>query len=73
MKKFVFNIRDTEVIDFCRVLGEYGVKFQIGKIIHIFPEVTDPFDTKHYRRIAVITSNRKMNKILNGFEDKFDF
>ena len=32
MKKFVFNIRDTEVIDFCRVLGEYGVKFQIGKI-----------------------------------------
>ena len=71
-KKYVFNVIDSNVIDFCRVLGKYGLKFQIGKL-HIIVNANDPFGTYHYRSIAVYASNRQAKKLYDEFNDEYDF
>ena len=67
-KKFIFKVVDSEVLDFCRILGKYGVKFEIGKL-HTVVNADDPFCALHYRLIAVYTSKRQIKKLydeLNG-------
>ena len=71
-KKYVFSVIDSNVIDFCRVLGKYGLKFQIGKL-HTIVNTNNPFETCHYRSIAVHASNRQAKKLYNEFSDEYDF
>lgn len=31
-KTLVFSVEEKEVINFCRLLGRYGLRFKIGKL-----------------------------------------
>ena len=67
-QKCIFKIVDSEVLDLCRILGKYGVKFEIGKL-HTVADADDPFCALHYRLIAVYASGRQIKKLydeLNG-------
>ena len=63
-KKFIFKIVDSEVLDLCRILGKYGVKFEIGKL-NTVANADDPFCALHYRLIAVYASERQIKKLCN--------
>ena len=67
-KKFTFKIVDSEVLDFCRILGKCGVKFEIGKL-HTVVNSDDPFRTLHYRIIAVYASERQIKKLYDELND----
>lgn len=67
-KKFIFKIVDSEVLDFCRILGRYGVKFEVGKL-HTVVNADDPFCALHYRLIAVYASERQIKKLCDELND----
>lgn len=67
-KKFIFKIVDSEVLDFCRILGKYGVKFEIGKL-HTVANANDPFCALHYRLIAVYAPERQIKKLYDEIND----
>ena len=46
-KKFIFKIIDSEALNFCKILGRYGVKFEIGKL-HTVANADDPFRALQY-------------------------
>ena len=67
-KKFIFKIVDSEVLNFCKILGRYGVKFEIGKL-HTVANADDPFRALHYRLIAVYASERQIKKLCDELND----
>lgn len=56
-KKLVFSVEDTEVINFCRLLGKYGLRFKIGKLRS--SATTDDNRMMTYRVFTVYASKRK--------------
>ena len=63
----VFEIPDAEVVNFCNALGKYGLKFKIGRIRNV-PNIYNPFDTYHYRRIKVCATDRQVRKLCEEME-----
>lgn len=57
-KVLVFSIEDKEVINFCRLLGKYGLRFRIGKL-RSSARLSDDNQALTYRVFTVYASRRK--------------
>lgn len=57
-KKLMFKIEDAEVIEFCRLLGKYGLRFEIGKLRSVARD-DDGGRKLYYRVFAVYATKRQ--------------
>lgn len=61
-RKLKFRVEDMDAINFCRILGKYGLKFELGKRRTIALEGEN--DKKFcYRVFMVYASRRKAYKL----------
>lgn len=58
-KTLVFSIEEKEVINFCRFLGRYGLRFKIGKLRNSTVRAGDDNQVVTYRVFTVYASKRK--------------
>ena len=65
-KRLIFYIADMDAIDFCRILGKYGAKFEIGERresprskITESSSKEDYIRKQHYRIFTVYISKHK--------------
>lgn len=58
-QKMTLRIKDREAIDFCKVLGKYGVKF----------DITDANETElcHYKNFTIRATNSKIREMYGEF------
>lgn len=62
-KKLICNVEDMEAINFCRVLGKYGLKFDISELRRVSKEEGDTRKQQHYRVFIVYTTEHKVDEI----------
>lgn len=58
-KTLVFSVEVKEVINFCRLLGRYGLRFKIGKLRSSTARIGDENESVTYRVFTVYASKRK--------------
>ena len=65
-ERLLFCVADMDAIDFCRVLGKYGLKFEIGELresprskITESSSKEDYIHKQHYRIFTVYVSEHK--------------
>ena len=65
-KRLFCHVADMDIIDFCRVLGKYGLKFEIGELrespnskITESSSKEDYICKQHYRIFTVYVSEHK--------------
>lgn len=58
-KTLVFSVEEKEVINFCRLLGRYGLRFKIGKLRSSTARIGDENQSVTYRVFTVYASKRK--------------
>lgn len=58
-KTLVFSVEEKEVINFCRLLGSYGLRFKIGKLRSSTARIGDENQSVTYRVFTVYASKRK--------------
>lgn len=64
-RQLVFKIDAKEVINFSKLLGRYGLKFEISKARCLTSDV-DP-DNKHfYREVKVMATKRQAYKLFES-------
>lgn len=63
-KRYDFNIKKSQVVTFVRLLGEYGLKFRMGKEFYDINFKDDP--KYRYRRFNVYATRWQMIKLLNA-------
>lgn len=61
-QRLVFKIEGKEVVNFCRLIGKYGLKFKIGGL-RKYTDEKDMNKIKYYREFVVFTSKRKAYKL----------
>lgn len=71
-KKWYFQVEDCSAIDFCKLLGKYGIKFEIGKLRTVARE-DDPNRKLYYRVFAVRASNHQAKKLVDELSYKPEF
>ena len=66
-ERLLFCVADMDAIDFCRVLGKYGLKFEIGELresprskITESSSKEDYIRKQHYRIFTVYVSEHKV-------------
>lgn len=64
-KKQAIKIENMEAINFCRLLGKYGIKFEISGIRSIVSD--DGSNKKFYRLFTVYTSRHRAYELLHEF------
>ena len=65
-KKLAIRIKDNETIEFCKVLGMYGIKFNIGDV-RFGVDTTNLDDTVGYRIFTFRASKRKIRELYGEF------
>lgn len=63
-KRYDFNIKKSQVVTFVRLLGEYGLKFRMGKEFYDINFKDDP--KYRYRRFNVYATRWQMIKLLDA-------
>lgn len=63
-QRIVFKIEGKEVIDFCRLLGKYGVKFKIGGLRKCVDN-DDQNTIKYCREFVVYASKRTAYRLFD--------
>ena len=65
-KRLIFPVADMDAIDFCRILGKYSLKFEIGELresprskITESSSKEDYIRKQHYRIFTVYVSEHK--------------
>ena len=65
-KKLAIRIKDTEAIEFCKVLGMYGIKFMIGDVRSV-ADAINLDETVNYRIFTFRASRRKIRELYGEF------
>lgn len=60
--KLVFKIEGKEVVNFCRLLGKYGLKFKVGALRKCAND-DNQNKMKYYREFVVYASKSKAYKL----------
>ena len=58
-KTMALRIKDKDVIEFCKVLGKYGVKFDIND--------TNETELCHYKNFIICASRHKIREMYGEF------
>lgn len=72
-KKLMFNVEDMEAIDFCRILGRHGLRFEITNLCSVARE-NDTTRKLNYRVFTVYATRRQAYALyedLNVRREKF--
>ena len=56
-KRLTFKIDKSEVVNFCRLLGKYGLKFKISNLLYKATDIDA--DNRHYYREMVVDATKK--------------
>lgn len=63
--RFAFGIDDMEALDFCRVLGKHGFRFEVSELRN----TVAPDGSKRNYRVIVVYATRRKSRLLY---DEFD-
>lgn len=70
-KKLLFKIEESEAIDFCRILGKYGLEFKISQVRSV-PRNDGRSPSLKYRVFAVYVTEhqaRALERELNADDE----
>lgn len=56
-----FEVNSHEVIDFVRLLGRFGLRFQISDEYYVFDDI-DPNKKERFRRFTVFGTKKQLNE-----------
>lgn len=61
-KSMIFDIPEMEAINFCRILGKYGVRFEISELQSI-PREDDKAKRIYYRVFTVRAPRKQLDQV----------
>lgn len=70
-KKLLFKVEESDVVNFCRILGKYGLKFKVSQARSV-PRKDGSNLCWYYRAFAVYASSRQARALyadLNGDDE----
>lgn len=70
-KKLLFRIEESEAIDFCRILGKYGLEFKVSQVRSV-PRDDESNKRTYYRVFAVYVTehqSRALERELNADDE----
>ena len=62
-QKFAIRIKDTDAIEFCKVLGTYGIKFGVRDVA----DIVNPDEVVSSRIFTFHASKRKIRELYGEF------
>lgn len=64
-ERIAFGIDDMEALDFCRILGKYGLRFEVSELRNT---VTPDGSKRNYRVVTVWATKRQSRLLYDEFD-----